>query len=75
MQLIDGYEHTFRQNLRIRSVETALGYTSILADISRAAYPQSDEDGWEKLSEKLMANTIYILEAIFCFFRHYGSAE
>lgn len=56
--LIDGYEHTFRQNLRIRSVETALGYTSILADISRAAYPQSDEDGWEKLSEKLMANTI-----------------
>ena len=23
--LIDGYEHTFRQNLRIRSVETALG--------------------------------------------------
>lgn len=56
--LIDGYEHTFRQDLRIRSVETALGYTSILADISRAAYPQSDEDGWEKLSEKLMANTI-----------------
>ncbi len=56
--LIDGYEHTFRQDLRIRSVETALGYTSILADISRVAYPQSDEDGWEKLSEKLMANTI-----------------
>ena len=45
--LIDGYEHTFRQDLRIRSVETALGYTSILADVSKAAYPQSDEDGWE----------------------------
>lgn len=56
--LIDGYEHTFRQDLRIRSVETALGYTSILADVSKAAYPQSDKDGWEKLSEKLMANTI-----------------
>ena len=56
--LIDGYEHTFLQDLRIRSVETALGYTSILADVSKAAYPQSDEDGWEKLSEKLMANTI-----------------
>ena len=56
--LIDGYEHTFRQDLRIRSVETALGYTSILADVSKAAYPKSDEDGWEKLSEKLMANTI-----------------
>lgn len=56
--LIDGYEHTFRQDLRIRSVETALGYTSILADVSKAAYPQSDEDGWEKMSEKLMANTI-----------------
>ena len=56
--LIDGYEHTYSQDLRIRGIETALGYTSVLADINRAAYPQSDEDGWEKLSEKLMANTI-----------------
>lgn len=65
--LIDGYEHTYSQDLKIRSIETALGYTSILADISRAAYPQSEEDGWEKLSEKLMANTITYWEPFTCF--------
>lgn len=65
--LIDGYEHTYSQDLKIRSIETALGYTSILADISCVAYPQSEEDGWEKLSEKLMANTITYWEPFACF--------
>lgn len=55
--LIDGYEHTYSQDLLIRSVETALGYTSILTDIARAAYPQSESDAWENLSKELMANT------------------
>lgn len=55
--LIDGYEHTYSQDLLIRSVETALGYTSILTDIARVAYPQSESDAWENLSKELMANT------------------
>lgn len=55
--LIDGYEHTYSQDLYIRSVETTLGYTSVLADIGRVVYPDSEQDGWEKLSKELMANT------------------
>ena len=54
--VIDGYEHTYSQDLLVRSIETALGYSSVLVDIGRVVYPQSDEDAWEKLSEKLMAN-------------------
>ena len=55
--LIDGYEHTYSQDFAIRSIETALGYTSILTDIGRVAYPQSETDAWENLSKELMANT------------------
>ena len=55
--LIDGYEHTYSQDFAIRSIETALGYTSILTDIGRVAYPQSEADAWENLSKELMANT------------------
>lgn len=55
--LIDGYEHTYSQDFTIRSIETALGYTSILTDIGRVAYPQSEVDAWENLSKELMANT------------------
>lgn len=55
--LIDGYEHTYSQDFTIRSIETALGYTSILVDIGRVAYPQSEADTWENLSKELMANT------------------
>ncbi len=55
--VIDGFEHTYRQDFRMRSIETALGYSSVLADMSRVVYPESEKDGWEKLSEKFSANT------------------
>lgn len=53
----DGYTHTYRDDLRIRSIESSLGYSSILTDISRVSYPESDEDVWEKLSEKFSSYT------------------
>lgn len=52
----DGFEHTYREDFRVKSIETALGYSSVLADMSQVVYPESDEDGWEKLSDKLSAN-------------------
>ena len=53
----DGYEHKFSDNLRLRCMETAFAYSSIATDVSRVAYPVSDEDSWEKLSLKLSSNT------------------
>ena len=52
----DGFKHTYREDFRVRSIETALGYSSVLADMSQVVYPESDADGWEKLSKKLSAN-------------------
>lgn len=52
----DGFSHTYSEDFRIKSIETALGYSSVLADMSQIVYPESEKDGWEKFSEKLSAN-------------------
>lgn len=53
----DGYSHTYSDNIRMNGIETALAYSSILTDIGRVAYPESDEDSWEKLFDKFARNT------------------
>lgn len=53
----DGYSHTFSDNLRMISIQTALGYSNIQVDVNPVAYPVSDEDSWEKLSRKFAGNT------------------
>ena len=55
--VIGGFRHTYRDDFRMRSVESALGYTSILTDMSKVAYPKSKNDRWEKLSEKFASYT------------------
>lgn len=54
--LSDGTEHTYREDFRLRSVETALGYSSVRLDMGRAAYPQSEEDTVEKLVSSFSGN-------------------
>lgn len=51
--LSDGFSHTYRDDLRIRCVETMLGYTNILLDVTDAVYPKDEGDSWEKLAEDL----------------------
>lgn len=50
---IDGFSHTDKQDLYMRSIETALGYSCINVDMQRVLYPTSDKDDWTKLSKKL----------------------
>ena len=51
--ITDGFAHTYRSDLRMRSVETALAYTSVLADAARVVYPDSKNDTWDVLSQRL----------------------
>ena len=55
--VISGFKHTYRDDFRMKSVESALGYTSVLADMSKVAYSESEDDSWEKLSEKFASYT------------------
>lgn len=51
--LAEGMADTYLEDFRFRSVETALAYASVLIDMAQIAYPQSDLDTWDKLSEKV----------------------
>lgn len=54
---INGFEHTYSDNLRMKSLQTSLGYSSILLDLEIIVNPQSDEDSWEKRVEKFSSYT------------------
>jgi hypothetical protein len=54
----DGFSHTYREDIRLRSIETALGYSNILVDFEKVIYPQSDEDSWEKLATQFAGNLV-----------------
>lgn len=51
-----GVTHTFSDDLKLRSRETAYGYSNIALDLYCVTYPQSDDDSWQNLSKKVAAN-------------------
>ncbi len=57
--LSDGTVHTYRDDLRMRSVQTALGYSSVRLDMSSAVYPESEEDTLEKVISEFGGNIGY----------------
>ncbi len=57
MSTIDGFDHTYRQDMRVKALETALGYSNIMIDMHRVSWPKNEEDYFEKLSEKFSKYT------------------
>ncbi len=57
--LSDGTVHTYRDDLRMRSVQTALGYGSVRLDMSRVAFPENDEETLEKVVSEFGGNIGY----------------
>ena len=51
-----GAEHTFWDDFKLKSMETALAYSDIVIDMEPLAYPESEEDSWERMSKKIAAN-------------------
>lgn len=52
----DARTHTYSENLRLRSLETALGYSNVKIDVHEVMWPQSEETHWEKLYEEVSSN-------------------
>ncbi len=52
----DAYKHSYRDNLRLKSVETGLGYINVQTDIYRILNPENEKDQWENLADKMAAN-------------------
>ncbi len=51
-----GITHTFSDDLKLRSMETALGYSNITLDLLSVTYPKTEQDSWEKMLRKLSPN-------------------
>lgn len=54
----DASRHSYKDSLRLKSLETALGYSNIQIDIYRVLWPESEKDEWEKAAEKIAANIL-----------------
>lgn len=54
---VGGFQHTFSEDIRVRSLETALAYSNIVADMELLAYPRGQEDSWEKMFDEFSSNT------------------
>lgn len=49
-------KYTYMDDLRLKAVETALGYSNVLVDMNMIIWPKSREERWEVLGEKIAAN-------------------
>lgn len=52
----DAYKQSYRDNLRLKSIETGLGYSNVQADIYRILNPENEKDQWENLADKMASN-------------------
>ena len=65
--LTDGVRQTYREDFRNRCIETALGYTSVLVDLSGVVYPVGEQDELTALTSYLGWN----IEHSFTGFRNF----
>lgn len=49
-------DHTWSSDIRLRSIETALGYSSVEIDMQQVIWPESKKYYWEKFYEKVASN-------------------
>lgn len=54
--LSNGEKHTFFDDFRLKCVETAIGYSSIVIDMRPAAYPENEGNAWERMSIRISSN-------------------
>ena len=52
----DAYKHSYRDSLRLKSIETSLGFSGVQADIFRILNPKTEKDQWQNLADKMAAN-------------------
>lgn len=54
--ITDGVYYTYSQDLRMKSLQTALGYSNTLLDMYPIAWPESENDVWEKMYDDYSRN-------------------
>lgn len=52
----EGTAHSYRDDFRERSVETALGYSTVTANLQNVVYPTDTKDEWQEVYDNLSSN-------------------
>lgn len=52
----DAITYNYSDDLRVRSLETALGYSNVMLNMYPVIWPETEEDQWEKITEKFTSN-------------------
>lgn len=48
---MNGYQYTYKDDFRLKSIQTALGYSNVQVDLYQVIWLQKREDEWEVVSE------------------------
>ena len=49
-------EYTYMDELTVKGIQTALGYSNVLLDLHVAAWPQGADDEWQNLYDQMSSN-------------------
>lgn len=52
----EGVRHTYMDDIRMKSLQTALGYSNIVLNMNHVTWPETDADRWEVVSDKFSSN-------------------
>lgn len=52
----DARTHTYLEDVRLRSLETALGYSTVKIDVHDVLWPEDEDTYWENVFEKMVSN-------------------
>lgn len=69
LQSVTNYadRHTYMDDLRLKAVETVLGYSNTLIDLNMILWPQSTAEQWELMGERIASNLNTYWGAYSCF--------
>lgn len=54
----DGMNYAYSDNIRMRSIQTALGYTNVMLDMYDIFWPQEKTDRWEVMQKRFSSNLL-----------------
>ena len=63
----DGMNYAYSDDIRMRSLQTALGYTNVMLNMYDIFWPQSKTDRWEVMQKRFSSNLLTYWKNFKCF--------
>lgn len=63
----DGMNYAYSDDIRMRSIQTALGYTNVMLNMYDIFWPQSKTDRWEVMQKRFASNLLTYWKNFDCF--------